>query len=83
MIQYFAAGKPICCNIKLNYSEISRNKLGIDRDLDTPEQYAEAIRELAEQPQDEYKSMCNRVRETAKRYDYKVLAAKELEVIKR
>lgn len=83
MFQYFAAGKPVLCNIKLNYSEISRNNLGIDRELDTPEQYAAAIRELAEQPQADYDAMCARVRETAKRYDYKILAAKEIEVIER
>lgn len=81
MFQYFAAGKPICCNIKLNYSEISRNNLGIDRDMNTPEEYAAAIQELAEQPQIEYDAMCERVRQTAKRFDYKVLAAKELKVI--
>ena len=83
MFQYFAAGKPILCNIKLNYSEISRNHLGVDRELETPEQYAEAIRELAEQPQHEYDAMCKRVLDIAKRYDYKVLAKRELEVIER
>lgn len=81
MFQYMAAGKPICCNIKLNYSEISRNNLGIDEELDTPEQYAEAIRRLAEQPKAEYDAMCQRVRQCAEKFDYKVLAAKELEVI--
>lgn len=83
MFQYFAAGKPILCNIKLNYSEISRNNIGIDRELDTPEQYAEAIKELAEQPYEEYMAMCQRVRKTAEKFDYKYLAAKELEVIER
>ena len=81
MFQYFAAGKPICCNIKLNYSEITRNNLGIDRDIETPEQYAAAIRELAEQPAKEYEAMCERVRETAKRFDYRALAQEELRVI--
>lgn len=81
MFQYLAAGKPICCNIKLNYSEISRNNLGIDRDIETPEQYAAAIRELAEQPAKEYEAMCERVRETAKRFDYRALAQEELRVI--
>lgn len=81
MFQYFAAGKPILCNIKLNYSEISRHNLGIDRELNTPEQYAAAIRELAEQPRASYDAMCERVREVAKKFDYKVLAARELEII--
>ena len=81
MFQYFAAGKPILCNIKLNYSVISRNNLGIDRDLNTPEQYAAAIRELAELPQNEFEAMCSRVREAAERFDYKALCAEELKVI--
>ncbi|MGV8093738.1 MAG: hypothetical protein AB2L24_17910 [Mangrovibacterium sp.] len=66
-----AAGKPICCNIKLNYSEISHNNLGIDDELDTPEQYAAAIRTLAEQTSEDYAAMCARVRTCAEKYDYK------------
>lgn len=81
MFQYLAAGKPICCNIKLNYSEISRNNLGIDRDLETPSEYAEAIKELAEQPACNYTAMCERILETAKRFDYRKLAKEELKVI--
>ena len=82
MFQYFAAGKPILCNIKLNYSEIARNNLGIDRDIDTPEEYAAAIRELAEQQKDEYDAMCARVRDTARRFDYKLLAAREMDLFR-
>lgn len=81
MFQYFAAGKPICCNIKLNYSDISRRNLGIDQDLEYPEQYAAAIRELAEQPKDEYLAMCKRVRQAAWDFDYKKLSANELKVL--
>lgn len=81
MFQYFAAGRPICCNISLNYSEISRRNLGIDRDLDTPEQYAEALRSLAELPVSEYNEMCCRVRKAAMDFDYKVLSKQELSVI--
>lgn len=81
MFLYFAAGKPICCNIKLNYSEITRRDIGIDRELDTPEQYAEAIRSLAEQTPEEYAAMCERVRKAGKDFDYKKLAARELAVI--
>lgn len=81
MFQYFAAGKPICCNIKLNYSEISRRNLGVDRDLETPGQYAEAIRMLVEQPQEEYNAMCKRVRATAAEYDYLTLSAREAELL--
>lgn len=83
MFQYFAAGKPICCNISLNYSEISRRNLGIDKDLDTPQQYADAIRSLVEQPESEYLEMCRRVRQAAMDFDYSILSIKEIDVVKK
>lgn len=82
MFQYLAAGKPIVCNVNIAYDDvITDNNLGIAKDLDTPESFAKAIRELAELPTEEYKAMCERVRETAKRFDYKVLTAEEIKVI--
>lgn len=82
MFQYLAAGKPIVCNVNIAYDNVIKdNNLGVCRDIDTPEEFAEAIRKLAEQPQADYEAMCERVREVAKRFDYKVLAAQELEII--
>lgn len=82
MFQYLAAGKPIVCNIDIAYDNvIEDNNLGVAHDIDTPEEFAEAIRKLAEQPKEEYDAMCERVREVAKRFDYKVLAAEELKII--
>lgn len=82
MFQYLAAGKPIVCNIDIAYDNvIEDNNLGVAHDIDTPEEFAEAIQKLAELPKDEYDAMCERVREVAKRFDYKVLAAEELKVI--
>lgn len=81
MFQYLAAGKPICCNIRLGYSEIERHNLGVSKPLVTPSDYATAIKELVELPEKEYQAMCDRVREVAKQFDYKILAARELAVI--
>ncbi len=82
MFQYLAAGKPIVCNIDIAFDNIiNDNHLGVSRNLETPEQFAEAIREVAEQPQESYDAMCERVREVARRFDYKVLSQRELEVI--
>ena len=82
MFQYLAAGKPIVCNIDIAYDNvIEDNNLGVAHDLDTAEDFSLAIRSLAEQPRDSYDAMCERVREVAKRFDYKVLAARELEII--
>ncbi len=82
MFQYLAAGRPIVCNINIAYDNlIEDNRLGVARDIDTAEEFAEAIRSVAEQPAEEYEAMCKRVRETAERFDYKVLAARELAVV--
>lgn len=82
MFHYLAAGKPIVCNVDIAYDNvIKENDLGICRDIDTPEEFADSIRKLAEQSKEDYVAMCGRVREVAKRFDYKVLAARELEII--
>jgi len=80
--QYLAAGKPIVCNINIAYDDvITDNKLGVARDMFTPEEIADAIRSVAEQPKESYDSMCERVRKTADRFDYKNLAAQEIAVV--
>lgn len=82
MFQYLAAGKPIVCNVNIPYDNVIKdNDLGICRNLESAEEFAMAIRSLVEQPQASYDAMCERVREVAKRFDYKVLAARELEII--
>lgn len=82
MFQYLAAGKPIVCNIDIAYDNVIKdNYLGVSRNLETPEQFAEAIREVAEQPRSSYDAMCERVREVARQFDYKVLSQRELEVL--
>lgn len=82
LFQYLAAGKPIVCNIDIPYDNVIKdNDLGVCRDLETADDFAMAIRSLAEQPRASYDAMCERVREVAKRFDYKVLAARELEII--
>ena len=82
MFQYLAAGKPIVCNINIDYDDlITKNNLGVARDLETAEDFASEIQRIAEQPEAEYDAMCHRVREVAKRFDYKVLAAREIELL--
>lgn len=82
MFQYLAAGKPILCNIDIAYDNVIKdNDLGYAQDIDSAERFAELIKGLAEQSQEDYEAMCTRVLEVAKKFDYKVLAAKELKVI--
>lgn len=82
MFQYLAAGKPIVCNIDIKYDDvITDNHLGVARDLMTAEEFASEIRRIAEQPKEEYDAMCKRVRNVAKRFDYKVLAQQEIKLL--
>ena len=82
MFQYLAAGRPIVCNIDIAYDNlIEDNHIGVARDIDTPEEFADAIRSIAELPKEEYEAMCMRVRKVAEKFDYKVLAQRELEII--
>ena len=82
MFQYLAAGKPIVCNIDIKYDDvITDNHLGVARDLLTAEEFASEIRRITEQPKEDYDAMCKRVRNVAERFDYKVLAQQEINLL--
>lgn len=82
MFQYLAAGKPIVCNINIGYDNVIKdNDLGVSQTMTTPEEFAESISHIAELPKEEYEDMCKRVRKVAERFDYKVLAAREIELL--
>lgn len=84
MFQYLAAGKPIVCNVSIDYDDvITENRIGIAREMKSSLEMADAIRFLAEQSDEDYASMCKRVREVAKCFDYNILAAKELELLQK
>lgn len=83
MFQYLAAGKPIVCNINIAYDDvITDNRLGVARDIFTAEEFAAEIKHLAEQPKEEYEAMCERVRRICEEFNYKKLAAREIELIR-
>ena len=82
MFQYLAAGKPIVCNADIAYDNvIEDNNLGVARDIDTAEELAAEIQRLAEQTQEEYAAMCQRVRSVGEQFDYRKLAAREIELL--
>lgn len=82
MFQYLAAGKPIICNIDIKYDNIIEdNNLGVAKDIMNAEEFAKEIKRIAELPEEEYNAMCERVRQTAYRFDYKQLAKQEIELL--
>jgi glycosyltransferase involved in cell wall biosynthesis len=81
LFQYFASGKPIFANIKINYCLIEKFHLGIAKDIESPQAYADAILSIASLDQTSYNAICNRVNEVSKEFDYKVLSDKLIKVI--
>lgn len=81
MFQYMAAGKPIVCNINIFDCPITKNNIGIAKEFGGSEEYANAIKSIINLPEQEYKAMCERAKETAKEFDYPYLTKKMAEVI--
>lgn len=81
--QYLAAGKPIVANVKFNYNDINKYNLGISDNLDTPQKYATAIKQIKDLPKDDYNEMCKRVECVALNYDSVVLSQKLIDIIKK
>jgi len=74
LFQYLASGKPICANIKMKYCLIERHHLGVAQDMETPQEYANAILSIASLDQLSYQSMCDRAKEVAMAFDFQVLS---------
>jgi len=79
--QYLAAGKPICCNININYCLITKYKLGIAKQFNNSKEYADAIRYFGEMDINTYEAICDRVKLAAKEFDYEVLSKKLISII--
>jgi glycosyltransferase involved in cell wall biosynthesis len=78
---YLASGKPVCCNIKMNYCLITENNLGIAENLDTEELYAKAIWSLYNINDKERDLMGQRSRKVSEEFDFEILSRKLLAVI--
>ena len=81
MFQYMAAGKPIVCNINIYNCPITENEIGIAREFDSADKYAQAIVTILNLPEAEYNAMCERAQATAKFYNYSYLTNQMAEVI--
>lgn len=83
MFQYMAAGRPMLSNDKISYSQLEEYHCGIDKNLDTPQDYADAIRYFADLTKEEYDKMCENAKEAAKHFDYEFLSKQMLRVIEK
>jgi glycosyltransferase involved in cell wall biosynthesis len=73
--QYMASGKPICSNIKMGYCPITKYNIGIAKDFNSVNEYANAILSFTEMDTAEYETIYVNARNAVKQYDYKNLTA--------
>lgn len=71
--QYMASGKPICSNIKMGFCPITKYQIGIAKEFETPNEYANAIKSFALMNEKEYNEICIRARKASENYDYEKL----------
>ena len=76
-----AAGKPIVCNINILHCPITKNNIGIAKELKTPQEYADAITELLNISSQDYIDMGNCARIVAKQFDYKYLTSQMIQIL--
>ncbi|MHC1704336.1 MAG: glycosyltransferase family 4 protein [Tenuifilaceae bacterium] len=80
LFQYLASGKPICSNLKMGYCLINKNNLGIAKNFESPQEYANAISSIANLDKQKYMQMCLRAKEVANEFDYKLLTKKLIDI---
>lgn len=76
MFMSFASGKPILCNVGMNYSLINKYNLGIDREFESIEDYSNAILDIYNLNEIDYKLMCDRVKQASLEFDLYKLSEK-------
>lgn len=81
LTQAYASGKPLCSNTTNDYDVILKYDLGVSKDFVDASDCALAIMQLKKQPQDLRDEMCNRVLETAWKFDFKVLSLQLVDIV--
>lgn len=81
MFQYMASGKPICSNLNMMYCLINKYNLGVAREYESSQAYADAILRLLELSEEDYDAMCSRSRKAAVEFDYKNLTNKLISLL--
>jgi glycosyltransferase involved in cell wall biosynthesis len=69
-----ASGKPICCNINMGYSIVNKHNLGITKNFNNSQEYADALLSIVNLDTASYADMCRRSKQVAQQFDYELLA---------
>lgn len=81
LFEYMASGKPIISTVKMGYSIIEKYKCGIELDNSNSQELAQAIIDIKNMPEYEYKLLGTNAKMGANDFDFKVLTRKLIEVI--
>ncbi len=82
LFEYFAAGRPVLANVRINYNLIDRYGAGLSLDSPAPQAIAAAVELLAGAPEETYRQYCANARRAAEDYDFRRLTEKLLDVIR-
>ena len=81
LFEYMASGKPIISTVKMGYSIIKKYKCGMELENSTPQELAQAIVDIKNMPEHEYKQLGTNAKKGANDFDFRVLASKLIDVI--
>lgn len=74
LFEYMASGKPILCNLPVNFDLIREYNLGIAENFSSSEKYRDAILTFVQMSKEEYDQFCKNSIECAKKFDYRALS---------
>lgn len=81
LFEYMASGKPIISTVKTGYSLINKYQCGIELEIGSFEELAEAILKIRNLKKSEYETLGNNAKIAAKDFDFKILTKKLIRVI--
>ena len=73
LFEYLASGKPICANVKPNFSVVEKYDCGIEKNIYDEQEYANLIWEFVSMDREQYMETCTNARHAAERYDFRIL----------
>lgn len=79
--EYLAAGKPLLIIGDAAYSMIDEYKCGYHLRENSPEKFSKSVEQLVGLDSREYQALCENAREASKKYDFKVLTDKLIEIL--
>ncbi len=82
LFEYMASGKPVISTVKMGYSIIKKYKCGIELDLDTPQDLADAIVKIHDLDKIQLENLGTNSRIGSKNFDFEILTDKLIDVIK-